>query len=70
MNEAYRIGFHFMREKIDNGTVSTSYIASKDQLEYVLTKALSRSQHEHLLRLYGINNVFREDEQDDRRRGM
>lgn len=51
---------HFVRKHILDGTISVFYIAIKDQVVDLLTKALERQQHESLLNRYGIKDVFRE----------
>lgn len=52
------IDCYFIWEKINQGMVSTKYIATKDQPVDIFTKALSRSQHEQLSYKLGILNIF------------
>jgi len=52
------IDCHFIREKIQQGLISTLYIPTKDQQADILTKALGRLQHDFLLSKLGVLNVF------------
>lgn len=51
---------HFIRERILDGTIIVFYVATKEQVDDLLTKALRRQQHEFLLNQYGIKDVFRD----------
>lgn len=45
---------HFLREKVAQGTIQTSYVPSKEQLADILTKVLPVQQHNKLLRKMGV----------------
>lgn len=48
------IDLHFIRERIQDGTIKTIYVTSKDQEADLFTKALNGSQHSYLLRKLGV----------------
>ena len=52
------IDCHFIREKLQKGLIKVEYIHTKEQPADVLTKGLSRLQHEHLLSKLGVLNIF------------
>ncbi|XP_049358503.1 secreted RxLR effector protein 161-like [Solanum verrucosum] len=52
------IDCHFIREKIQQGLISTIYIPTGDQQADILTKALGKLQHDFLLSKLGVLNVF------------
>ena len=52
------IDCHFIREKLQKGLIKVEYISTKEQPADVLTKGLSRLQHEHLLSKLGVLNIF------------
>ncbi|XP_070008357.1 uncharacterized protein LOC142165103 [Nicotiana tabacum] len=52
------IDYHFRREKIKNGPVKAEYVATKEQLADILTKGLTRIQHDYLLSKLGVLDVF------------
>ncbi|XP_019069809.1 uncharacterized mitochondrial protein AtMg00810-like [Solanum lycopersicum] len=52
------IDCHFIREKLQKGLIKVEYIHTKEQPVDVLTKGLSRLQHEHLLSKLGVLNIF------------
>ena len=52
------IDCHFIRQKMQEGLVKTVYVSSKNQLADILTKGLSRIQHEYLVGKLGVLNVF------------
>ena len=49
---------HFIREKIQNGLIKTEYLHTKEQEADILTKGLSKFQHEYLLSEFGVLNLF------------
>ena len=51
------IDYHFVREQLQAGTISTAYISSKLQLADIFTKALGRQQFTFLLRKLGITDL-------------
>lgn len=53
------IDCHYIREKIMQGVISTTYIPTIDQPADLLTKSLFRMQHEVLSSKLGIKNIFR-----------
>ncbi|KAL3379683.1 hypothetical protein AABB24_000409 [Solanum stoloniferum] len=52
------IDCHFIREKLQKGLIKVDYLSTKEQPANVLTKGLSRLQHEHLLSKLGVLNIF------------
>jgi hypothetical protein len=48
------IQHHFVREHVLLGNVKFHYVCTQDMLADVLTKALSRDQHNKLIRLFGL----------------
>lgn len=48
------IQHHFVRDRVSIGNVNIQYICTQDMLADVLTKALSRDQHNKLIRLFGV----------------
>lgn len=52
------IDCHFIRERVQQGLIKTSYINTKDQLTDLLTKGLGRSQHDFLLAKLGVLHVI------------
>jgi len=47
---------HFVREKVEKGTITLEYCPNEDMLADVMTKALARDRHEHLTRAMGIGD--------------
>ena len=52
------IDCHFVREKIQEGLVSTSHLTSSEQPADIFTKALGRDSHIHLVSKLGMKNIF------------
>jgi len=52
------IDCHFIRERIQQGSIKVNYIPTQEQPADILTKGLSRSQHEYLLSKLGVLNIF------------
>jgi len=52
------LDYHFIREKIHQGLIETRHLNTKDQMADLLTKGLSRTQHEYLLSKFGVLNLF------------
>ena len=48
---------HFVRDEVQQGTITTSYVHTTHQLADILTKALGRQQFEFLLGKLGIRNL-------------
>ena len=52
------IDCHFIRENIQSGLVHTLYLSSVEQAADILTKVLSKLQHDHLVSKLGMKNIF------------
>lgn len=52
------IDYHFIRQKIQEKMIKTVHVGSRDQLADVLTKGLTRCQHEYLVNKLGMLNIF------------
>ena len=52
------IDCHFVREKIQEGLVSTTHLTSSEQPADIFTKALGRDSHIHLVSKLGMKNIF------------
>jgi len=52
------IDCHFIRERLQEGIVKTEYIASKDQMADVFTKALGKQLHSDMLFKLGMLDIF------------
>jgi len=52
------IDCHFIREKLQQGFIKVNYLPTREQPADVLTKGLSKLQHEHLLSKLGVLNIF------------
>lgn len=52
------IDYHLVREKLQKGWISTTYIASKDQPADLLTKAVPSYSMRSLLSKLGVINLF------------
>lgn len=52
------IDCHFIREKLQKELIKVDYISTKEQPADILTKGLSRLQHDHLLSKLGVLNIF------------
>lgn len=52
------IDCHFIRERLQKGLITTSYIASKKQLADIFTKGLGNHLHAEMLSKLGLLNVF------------
>jgi len=52
------IDCHFVRERILQGMIRTNHVPTKEQLADILTKSLGRAQHEYLLSLLGVKDLF------------
>lgn len=51
------VDLHFVRDLIQNGTISTSYVRTFDQLADIFTKALGKQQFSYLLGKLGIRDL-------------
>jgi len=49
---------HFVRDKIKDGMIQTSYVPSKSQLADLFTKVLPLEQHQKLLVKLGVSHLF------------
>lgn len=52
------IDCHFIRDKLQEGLIKTTYVSSREQLTDILTKALGHQQHHFLLNKLGMKNIF------------
>lgn len=52
------IDCHLIRENINQGLLSTSYIPTKNQLAYILTKGLHKVKHHYLSSKLGVCDIF------------
>ena len=52
------IDCHFIRERLQEGLVTTSYIASRDQLADIFTKALGKQMHTDMLFNLVLLDIF------------
>ena len=52
------IDYHFIMKKIQSGLVHTLYLSSVEQAADILTKGLSKLQHDHLVSKLGMKNIF------------
>jgi len=52
------IDCHFIREKLQEGLIKITYISTHNQPADLLTKGLSRPQHDCLLSKLGVLNIF------------
>ncbi|XP_019265012.1 PREDICTED: uncharacterized protein LOC109242633 [Nicotiana attenuata] len=52
------IDCHFIRERLQQGMIKTSYVPSKDQIADILTKALGKQLHNEMVCKLGIINIF------------
>ncbi|KAK1643694.1 hypothetical protein QYE76_061499 [Lolium multiflorum] len=51
--------YHYIRDCIEDGTVTVEYIGTEDQLADILTKALGRVQFQNLRERIGVINLYR-----------
>ena len=49
---------HFIREKIQDGLVSTRYVKTGEQLEDILTKALNGARISYMCNKLGMIDIF------------
>jgi len=49
---------HFIREKIQNGSVHTRYLPTAEQPADILTKGLGKLQHSYLISKLWMKNIF------------
>lgn len=49
---------HFVREKLENKTISTSYVRSEDQLADIFTKATTEKHLQHILSKLGSIDIY------------
>ena len=52
------IDFHFVREKIQLGLISTRYVKSGEQLDDIFTKALSGGRVSYLCNKLSMINIY------------
>lgn len=65
-----KIDCHFVRVKIQDGTMTHIHIGIKNQIADIMTKALSKQQHHIVLKSFGILDLFcrckQPNEEEDR----
>ena len=49
---------HFIKEKIDDGTISVTYVPTTQQPADILTKALFKSMFERMVDKLGMYNLY------------
>ena len=49
---------HFIKEKIDNGTICMTYIPTKEQTADVLTKSSNKPNFEDVVNKLGMTNIY------------
>ncbi|XP_071729263.1 uncharacterized mitochondrial protein AtMg00810-like [Rutidosis leptorrhynchoides] len=54
----FEVDVHYIREKVATGIIQTIKVGSAVQLAYILTKGLSVSQHEQLVKQLGLLDLF------------
>ncbi|WMV27083.1 hypothetical protein MTR67_020468, partial [Solanum verrucosum] len=52
------IDCHFIRERLQQSLIKVNYLPTQEQPVDVLTKGLSKYQHEYLLSKLGVFNIF------------
>lgn len=52
------VNCHFIRDELVSRNIATSYVPTRHQLAYILTKALGKKQFEFLLRKLGICDLY------------
>jgi hypothetical protein len=57
-NQAIGIDRHFIREKLEDGTLHVSFVKSSDQLADVLTKGVNVVQFDKLCNKMGLIDIF------------
>ena len=50
---------HFIKEKIENGTICMSYLPTSEQVADVLTKGLPKRQFESLIGELAMEDIFK-----------
>jgi hypothetical protein len=45
---------HFVRKQVENGEVMFEYCSTKNMVVDVLTKALSKEQHNNMMTMFGL----------------
>ncbi|GAA0175664.1 hypothetical protein LIER_28794 [Lithospermum erythrorhizon] len=52
-----KVDCHFLRDALQDGTISTPHVSTGDQLADIFTKALGKRQFEFLISKLGISNL-------------
>ena len=58
MTKHINIDCHFVREKIQEGLIVTTYLTSSEQPADIFTEARGRESHIHIVPKLGMNNIF------------
>lgn len=48
----FEVHYHWVREKVDDGTISPTYVPTAEMLADICTKSLPRPQHQYLVNLF------------------
>ena len=57
-NKHIEIDFHFVREKIQLGLISTEYVKTEEQLGDIFTKALNEDRVSYLCNKLNMINIY------------
>jgi hypothetical protein len=49
---------HFIQEPVENGEVMYEYFSIEDMVVHVLTKTLSKEQHNKLISMFGLETSW------------
>ena len=52
------VNCHFIREKIEENLISTSYVKTGEQLRDIFTKALNGTRVEYFCNMLGMINIY------------
>ena len=49
---------HFIKEKIESGVLTLSYVSTKKQVANILIKGLARSVFDHMINKLGMTDIY------------